>query len=135
MPRRYRMLPGPVRLVLSVWLVVFTIGTLSHVVDLIGGGLDVYAWAPPLLEPFYLALVGLDALVVGLLLGLRRAGVVLGAVVLVLDVIANWWVTLEGSAPNDLPPIALAPLTLVGLFVVASTPWLLAQVRDHARRA
>ncbi|GAB6902167.1 hypothetical protein [Kineosporia succinea] len=109
------------RIVRGLWVAVFCVGTISHVADLIRGGFDVYAWAPRVLEPFYLALVVLDALVVALLLTRRRAGAGLGCVVIVLDVVANWWVTLDGSAPNDVPLIALAPLTAVGLFVVATT--------------
>lgn len=110
------------RVVFGLWVLIFGIGTVSHLADLIGGGLGVYAWAPPVLEPFYLALVGLDALMLVLLTGRRRAGPVLGAVIMMLDVIANWWVTLDGSAPGDLPLVALLPLTLAGGFILITAP-------------
>lgn len=105
---------------LGLWVLTFGIGTASHLADLIGGGPDVYAWAPAPLELFYLSLVVLDALVVGLLLRLRREGVLLGAVVMALDVPANWWVTLERGSSV----LVLLPLTVIGILVVTTAPWL-----------
>ena len=111
----------------------FLVGTTTHVVDLVLGGLDVYAGQPAGVRAFWVALTVVDPLVVTLLLLRRRAGVVLGVVVMVADVAVNGSVlaaTGDGLA-------ALLPQSLFGAFVVLTArplaAWFRAS-RPHDRR-
>lgn len=78
------------RIALAVYIVCFTIGTITHALDFWSFGLRPYAGAPILLEAFWSALVVLDPAAAALLLfAKRRAGLVLAAVIVVCDVAAN----------------------------------------------
>ena len=80
--------------VLIAWVAGFLVGTTTHTLDLVLGGLDAYAGFPPALRIFWVALTLLDPLT-ALLLGLRRrAGVVLGLAVILADIAVNWSVFL-----------------------------------------
>jgi hypothetical protein len=78
------------RIALAVYIVCFAVGTVSHALDFWVLGLRPYSWGPPLLEAFWSSLVLLDPAAAGLLLlGKRRAGLVLAAIIMVCDVAAN----------------------------------------------
>lgn len=78
------------RIALAVYIICFTIGTVSHALDFVVLGLRPYNWGPPMLEAFWSSLVVLDPVAAGLLLfGKRRAGLVLAAIIIVCDVVAN----------------------------------------------
>ncbi len=78
------------RIALPVYIICFTIGTVSHALDFLALGLRPYIWGPPLLEAFWSSLVVLDLAVVMLLLvGQRRWGLALAAIIMVCDVAAN----------------------------------------------
>ena len=82
-----------VRLViLVVWIAGFLVGTASHVLDLVAGGVDTYGGFPIALRAFWLSLTVLDPLTVLLLLLRKRAGIVLGLVVILADIAVNWTV-------------------------------------------
>ncbi|AEW92397.1 MULTISPECIES: hypothetical protein [Streptomycetaceae] len=122
--RRWSGLPAWARRVLAVYMIGFLEGSCAHLVDLARGGLHAYdGYADPLLQAFFLALVVLDPLVV-VLVGLARTwGVRLAAVVTTLDVTGNWignWGLVQHDATLVLRPVGLLPITLFGLFVVAS---------------
>jgi hypothetical protein len=73
-----------------LWIAGFAVGTTTHVADLGVGGADVYADFHPALRAFWVSLTLWDPLVIVLLLLRRRAGVVLGLVVILADIAVNW---------------------------------------------
>lgn len=78
------------RIALGVYITCFAIGTVTHARDFWALGLRPYEGAPIFLEAFWSSLVVLDPAVVALLLfGKRRAGLVLAAIIMLLDVAAN----------------------------------------------
>lgn len=78
------------RIALAVYILCFAIGTVSHALDFIALGPRPYSWGPPLLETFWSSLVVLDTAAAALLLlGKRRAGLALAAIIMVCDVTAN----------------------------------------------
>ncbi|MDT0457302.1 hypothetical protein RM550_16405 [Streptomyces sp. DSM 41527] len=119
-----------------MYLIGFLEGTGAHCLDLMRGGIHAYAsFAPVPLQVLFVSLVVLDPLVV-LLVGLvRPEGVRLASGVMVLDVIANWivnWPQLQDDPGWLLRPVGLLPITLFGLFVIASsTPLHRAMTRPH----
>ncbi len=82
---------------------------------------------------FFVSLVVLDPLVVVLVAFVRRAGIWLAAGVMVLDVAANWianWPSLHADPARLLHPVGLLPITLFGVFVLATTRPLLRVIKD-----
>ena len=82
---------------------------------------------------FFVSLVVLDPLVVVLAAFVRRAGIWLAAGVMVLDVAANWianWPSLQADPARLLHPVGLLPITVFGVFVLATTRPLLRVVKD-----
>ena len=60
----------------------------------------------------------------GFVASVRRAGVWLAAGVMTLDVAANWignWPSLQKDPARLLHPVGLLPITLFGVFVLATT--------------
>ena len=86
------------RVILAVWILGFLIGTTTHILDLVLGGVDVYAGFPAPVRIFWVALTLFDPLAVLLVASRRRAGVVVGVLIMVADVAVNWTVfaTVEG---------------------------------------
>ncbi|WP_317620356.1 hypothetical protein [Streptomyces sp. CBMA156] len=108
-----------------MYLIGFLEGAGAHFLDLIGGGIHVYAsFAPVPLQVFFVSLAVLDPTVVVLVGRLRSAGVRLASGVMMLDVIANWivnWPQLQENPAWLLRPVGLLPITLFGLFVIATS--------------
>ncbi|AOR36217.1 hypothetical protein BFF78_38805 [Streptomyces fodineus] len=102
----------------------FLEGTCSHVLDLVRGGLHAYTGFGPLpLQIFFVALVVLDPLAVVLALRARPWGIRLAGAVMALDVLANWyvnWPWVKEDPADLLRPVGLLPITLFGVFVLAS---------------
>jgi hypothetical protein len=72
---------------------------------------------------FFVGLVVLDPLVVALAGFVRREGIWLAAGVMALDVTANWvgnWPSLREDPTRLLGPVGLVPITLFGVFVLAT---------------
>lgn len=82
------------RIIQVVWVTGFLIGTTTHVLDLIAGGMGTYGSFPTGLRLFWVSLTLIDPLVVLLLLLRHRAGVVLGLAVILVDIAVNWTVFL-----------------------------------------
>ncbi|UQI46176.1 hypothetical protein M1P56_18450 [Streptomyces sp. HU2014] len=122
---RWREQPPWARRALAVYLIGFLEGAAAHCLDLIRGGIHVYAsFAPVPLQALFVSLVVLDPLVVVLVGHVRPEGVRLASGVMALDVIANWivnWPRLEEDPAWLLRPVGLLPITLFGLFVIASS--------------
>lgn len=113
------------RCALAVYLIGFLEGAGAHCLDLIRGGIHVYAsFAPLPLQVFFISLVVLDPLVVVLVGLVRPEGIRLAVGVMVVDVIANWivsWPQLQEDPAWLLRPVGLLPITLFGLLVIASS--------------
>ena len=88
------------RIIQIAWVAGFLVGTSTHLLDLIAGGLDTYGGFPTGLRVYWISLTVLDPLTVLLLLLRRRAGVVLGLAVILSDIAVNWTVffTIGGHA-------------------------------------
>ena len=68
---------------------VLAYGTVVHVSQLLAGGWDPYPSVPGWLAVYFVCLTVLDPLAAALLLLRRRAGLMLGCAVLVIDAVAN----------------------------------------------
>ncbi|HMR50699.1 MAG TPA: hypothetical protein PKE40_15665 [Arachnia sp.] len=102
-----------------VWIAGFLVGTTSHVLDLIAGGVDTYGAFPPALRAFWLSLTVLDPLTALLLLLRKRAGIILGVVVILTDIAVNWTVffTIGGN-----PLFGVVNQTLFAAFLLVTAP-------------
>jgi hypothetical protein len=122
-------LPVWARWVLAVYLVGFTDGTAAHVRDLARGGFHAYSGFPYIpLRVFFFGLVLIDPLVVVLCAFVRRAGIWLAAVVMVLDVAANTsgnWSRVSHDPAWLVRPAGLLVLIAFGAFVLATAPAML----------
>ena len=78
-----------VRIVQTLWIVGYLLGTSTHAADLLLDGTNVYSTFPNPLRLFWVSLTVLDPLIVVLILLKKQAGVVLGVVVIVIDVGVN----------------------------------------------
>lgn len=111
------------RRVLVVYLIGFLVGFGSHAADLARGGIHAYAGFPQVpFQVFFVGLVVLDPLVVVMVGLLRREGIRLAGAVMVVDVCANWWGNRHWLRDDPGQLLGLLPLTLFGVFVIAS--WL-----------
>ncbi|KAA6215464.1 hypothetical protein CP973_36070 [Streptomyces albofaciens JCM 4342] len=113
------------RWVTVVYAIGFAQGACAHLLDLARGGIHVYATYPHVsYEVYFIGLVVLDPLAALLVVRLRRAGVWLACGVMTTDVTANWtgnWPSLQADWAQLLRPVGLLPITLFGLFVVATS--------------
>ncbi|AXE39598.1 hypothetical protein [Acidipropionibacterium virtanenii] len=82
------------RIVLVIWIAGFLVGTASHVLDLVAGGLNTYAQFPTGLRIYWVCLTILDPLTITLLVLRRRTGIVLALAVILSDISVNWAVYL-----------------------------------------
>jgi hypothetical protein len=115
----------------------FLEGTGAHAADPARGGVHACAGFGPLpLRVFFVALIVLDPLAAVLILRVRTAGIRLAAAVTTLDVLADRYVNRSWAAAHPavlLQPVGLLPITLFGLFVVATAPALLRAVHGSAK--
>jgi hypothetical protein len=102
-------------------LIGFLEGSCVHILDLARDGIHAYASFPQVpLQVFFVSLAILDPLV-AVLVGLtRREGVWLASAVMMTDVFANWWGNRHWLQDDPARLVWLSPITLFGLFVVAS---------------
>ncbi|WP_154794557.1 hypothetical protein [Occultella kanbiaonis] len=80
------------RVVQGVWIVGFLIGTGTHVADLVAGGTGAYEGFPTGVRLFWTSLTVLDAVTAVLIVLRLRAGIVLGAAVILAAIAVNWTV-------------------------------------------
>ena len=99
----------------------FLVGTITHVLDIVFGGMNVYAAFPAGVRIFWVSLVVLDPAVVLLLVLRRRTGVILGVLVMISDVIVN---SAVAQATGGLSSFGLVSQIAFGLFVIVTAPLL-----------
>jgi hypothetical protein len=106
---------------------VFAYGTVVHVFQLLVGGWDPYPSMPGWLTVYFVSLTVVDPLAAVLLLLRRRAGLVLGLVILVTDAAANGYANYAVDASTGLTAgragHAVVTLLAVGLLVAAPRVW------------
>ncbi|MEV3855980.1 hypothetical protein AB0J38_16850 [Streptomyces sp. NPDC050095] len=113
--------PAWARCALAVHLIGFLVGTRTHVADVARDGVHAYAMFPQVpLQVFFISLVVLDPLVIVLVVLVRRGGIWLAGAVMVLDLCGNWWGNWHWFHDDPSKLLVLVPLTLFGVFVVAS---------------
>jgi len=119
------------RFALSVYVACFSIGAFNHARDFLAWGWRPYAWGPPLLEAFWTSLLAFDVIVVGLILaGRRRPGLLLAAIIMIVDVAANAFAWLALGVPAF---AAAVPLQAAFLgFVLGSMPFLWEETASSA---
>ncbi|WP_156401897.1 hypothetical protein [Agromyces sp. Soil535] len=106
---------------LLAWTTGFLVGTTTHIVDLVVGGADVYAGFPPGVRLFWVSLTLLDPLTVVLLWLRRRAGVVVGCLVMAADVSVNWTVA---AVTGELTLFGLVTQSAFAVVVFGTAPLL-----------
>ncbi|GAA1932557.1 hypothetical protein GCM10009738_00050 [Kitasatospora viridis] len=105
----------------AVYVIGFLEGTGAHAYFLASGGLHAYAYAPLPVQLLFHALLVIDPLVAVLVLRARPVGPLLGAAVMVADLVGNWWVAWPTVTVHPLAylrPVGLLPLTLFGALVL-----------------
>jgi hypothetical protein len=118
-----------------VYLIGFADGTGDHVRWMTHGGIHAYASSYPqiAIQVFFVSLVILDPLAFVLVAFVRREGIWLAVVVMVLDVAANWignWARIRHDWMPNVPWL----ITLFGVFVlVTALPLLRLMNTRHPR--
>ncbi len=130
MPHRRASSNNGVTLVLAVWVAGFSIGTITHLTELLTQGFGVYGNVPVGVRVFWVSLTIIDPLVVMLLLLRLRAGIGLGVAVMVADVAVNWTVALTVPGATG-PGLITQPLFL--LFILITAPLLWRSFRNRQR--
>ncbi|MFJ2370627.1 hypothetical protein [Microbacterium sp. NPDC087665] len=80
------------RVVRVMWVIGFLVGTTTHTVDLIVGGLNTYSGFPLGVRLFWVTLTILDPVTAALIIFRRRSGILLGIAVMIADIAVNWTV-------------------------------------------
>jgi hypothetical protein len=123
---------------LPVWAWVLTVieagvlvgvGTVSHVSDLLRAGWYPYPGVPVWLNLYWDSLAVADLLVAILMLCRRRAGVYLAGVVMVSDVVANWFSVCVLGGDELVHAGGVLRLIAFGLLVLCTAPFLLHELR------
>ncbi|WP_042382428.1 hypothetical protein [Streptacidiphilus melanogenes] len=106
-----------------IWAIGFAEGTVVHAWYLLQGGLHAYRGEPVVVQLWFQLLLLLDPLVVVLALRRTTSAAWLGAVVMLGDVTANWWVCWDDLLRHPAAyarPYGLSAITVFGIFVLAT---------------
>lgn len=105
--------------ILAVWIAGFLIGTTTHVLDLMAGGLETYAEFPTALRLFWASLTIIDPITAAFLALRRRAGIVLALIVILADITVNWTVfaTIGGN-----PLFGVVNQTVFAVILLTTAP-------------
>jgi hypothetical protein len=119
--RAWADLPGWALWVLAVYLIGFAEGAADHVRWMTHGGIHAYAQSYPqiAIQVLFVSLVVLDPLVIVLVAFVRREGIWLAAVVMALDIAANWignWTSIRRDWVTNVPWL----ITLFGALVLVT---------------
>lgn len=119
----WRNLPRRARWVAAGYVVGFGEGACSHLYSVWAGGIHAFSRDPVPIQAVFHAMLVLDVLAVALIVRTSLAGPPLAAVAMSADAFGNWW-TEAGNVtrhPLDyLAPFGLLPITLFGVFVLAT---------------
>lgn len=125
---RWEGVPPTVRFIVGVEATVLAYGAVIHVIQLVGGDLRPYSWAPTWLAAYCTSLTLADPLAALLLWTRRRVGLYLGVSVLVTDAAANGYAVYclpGGTATSRMAQVVIAALALAALITVPRVhPWL-----------
>lgn len=102
------------RIIVSVWAVGFLVGTITHTIDLMAGGLNAYAGFPEPVRWFWVSLTLIDPLVLVLLFLRSRAVMPVAVLVMVADLAVNWSVFFT---VGGLTVFGVVMQSLFGMFV------------------
>ena len=102
-----------------VWIAGFLVGTTTHIIDLVSGGMNTYGEFPVPLRVFWISLTVLDPLTAMLVLLRKRAGVVLALAVILVDIAVNWTVFIT---VDDSPLIGVVDQTVFAAVLVVTAP-------------
>ena len=102
------------RVIVALWAVGFIVGTTTHTIDLVTGGLNVYAGFPEPVRWFWISLTVIDPLVVLLILFRSRAAAPAAVLVMLADLAVNWTVF---STVGGLSLFGVLTQSAFGLFV------------------
>ncbi|MFI9158367.1 hypothetical protein ACIGXI_21800 [Kitasatospora aureofaciens] len=122
--------------VAAVYVAGFVEGAGAHAVDVLSGGLHAYRAWPRASQLLFHALLVLDPLAAVLVARARPAGPLLGACIMVADLVANWWGNWDGLMRHPLDYlqfVGLPVMTLFGLFVFATAAPLRRALRSADR--
>jgi hypothetical protein len=122
--RHWAGVPRTARLVAAVELAVLAYGTVVHLVQLAGGGLRPYPWAPAWLAAYFVSLTLLDPLAAALVWLRRAAGPYLAAAVLVTDAAANGYAVYAVPGAGLAQRVSQAVITALAVAAVAVIPFL-----------
>lgn len=75
--------------IITIYFVGFTVGTISHTVDVINFGFLGYSFAPFVLNVFWTALLVLDPLVIFLFFFRYRYAILLAVIIMIFDILIN----------------------------------------------
>lgn len=133
--KRWHSAPRPVRIAAAAVVVLLAYGTVVHLVQLVGNGLDQYLDLPTWLRTYFLALTVFDPLAAVLLAWRTRAGVALAVMVFVSDAIANGWANyaLDPAGGVTVGRVGQAVTTTLAIAVCAAGPhlWRATAPRRH----
>ncbi|WP_157489879.1 hypothetical protein [Frigoribacterium sp. Leaf44] len=106
----------------ALWMLGFSVGTVTHLSEVIAAGAGVYDNASEPVRRFWISLTVVDPVIVVLLLAKLRAGVLAGVATMVADVTVNW---LAASAQPALagPGLVTQPVFLLFLLLTARPLW------------
>ncbi|MFG2833072.1 hypothetical protein ACGFWI_37435 [Streptomyces sp. NPDC048434] len=108
--------------VTAIYVVGFLEGAGAHAYFVVTGGLHAYDYAPAPAQLLFHGLLLADPLVALLVAWGYPGGPLLGAVVM-LDVVANWWIQWSAVLADPaayLRPVGLSAITVFGVFVLAT---------------
>ncbi|KIZ16499.1 hypothetical protein [Streptomyces natalensis] len=118
---RWGVRPVWVRCMAAAYAVGFLEGTAWHAYCLATGALHAYSYAPIPIQLLFHALLLLDPLVALLSIRARPGGPLLAAVVMLADLVGNWYVNWRAVWAHPaafLRPVGLLPITLFGILVL-----------------
>ncbi|PZF53790.1 hypothetical protein DEJ23_14295 [Curtobacterium sp. MCSS17_008] len=106
----------------ALWVLGFSVGTLTHLTELIATGVNVYDNASEPVRWFWISLTVVDPVIVVLLLTKLRAGVLAGVATMVADVTVNWFAASTHPALAG-PGLVTQPAFLLFLLLTARPLW------------
>lgn len=115
--------PKSIQFVLLIYLIGFSVGTSTHLLDVINGGFLPYHSAPMWKNVYWTSLLFFDFLTIVLLLATVKYGLVLANIVMISDVLINTSLFTHIGHYTTYMQVGF------GLFVVLTTPYVFTKTR------